>query len=205
MTRVAAALAAAGLLAATLAGCSVRIGDDDGPAGPTQDGTVQAVEEGDPMQWDLTRPITAESVGAPDGQLVVVQVPEGGADVELTLPSGTWSAHAEELTVETAHGHVVSVDVFVTAEDGDDAYARMSADAGLLGLSTEHLDDWHAGLPAVHEGSTDGRVKKTFNGSDGLVATSVQAGLESGEGAGAPVRLWYKLYVRDLLESEGLW
>ncbi|WP_125777674.1 hypothetical protein [Antribacter gilvus] len=187
-------------LALALAGCSVRI--DGGPDGPAEDGTVQAVEEGDPMQWDLTRPVDAGSVGLPADEMVIVDVPEGGSDVELVLPSGTWSARAEQLTVTTSGGYVLSVDVFRTEADGDAAYARMSDEATLLGIDSVLLDDWHAGLPAVAGGDAGDRVKQTFNGYSGDVATSVQAGVEAGEGAGAPVRLWYAFYLRDLLANQ---
>lgn len=196
----AAAICTVALVVAGLAGCSVRF--DDGPSGLAGAGTVQAVEEGEPMEWDLTRPVDAESVGLPADEMVVVDVPDGGGDVELTLPTGTWSARAEQLTVTTRAGYVLSVDVFWTEPTADEAYARMSGEAEVLGLDPAALDDWLAGVPATLGGSAGDRVKQTFNGSSGAVATSVQAGLEAGTGGSAPVRLWYAFYLRDLVEDQ---
>ncbi|MFJ3406606.1 hypothetical protein [Promicromonospora sp. NPDC090134] len=184
------------LALAVTAGCTVHVGgaDDDG---------VELFGEGNSMQWDLTRPLDAETLGLPADQMVVVTVPED-ATVSLTLPTGTWSGSTEEMTVTTRHGYVDSVDLFWTEADGQAAADRMVADAGLLGVDTALVAQWAGTAQWAETADTnETRAKDNYNGSNGEVSTSIRPSMAVGEGAGTPVRLWYTFYVRDVVETAG--
>ncbi|MBE1875502.1 hypothetical protein [Myceligenerans pegani] len=190
-------LAATVVLALTVAaGCTVRVGgsDDDG---------AEVFGEANSMQWDLTRPLEAEALGLPGDQMVVVTVPDD-ATVNLTLPTGTWTGRTEEMTVTTRHGYVDSVDLYWTEPDGQAAADRMVADAPLLGIDAARAAEW-AGTAKWAETADINRTreKANYNGAAGEVSTSVKPSMAVGEGEGTPVRLWYKFYVRDVVETAG--
>ncbi|MCF4121023.1 hypothetical protein L1785_08515 [Antribacter sp. KLBMP9083] len=194
-------LAACAIFALTVAaGCTVHVGgdqDDDG-----NDGT-QVFGEANSMQWDLTRPLEAEALGLPADDMVIVAVPED-ATVSLTLPSGTWSGRTEEMTVTTRHGYVDSVDLFWTEAGGQAAADRMVADAALLGVDAAQVAEWaETARWAETADVNETRAKDNYNGSTGEVSTAIKPSMAVGEGAGTPVRLWYKFYVRDVVETAG--
>lgn len=188
-------LAVTAVLALTLAtGCSVQIGgaDDDG---------TELFGEANSMQWDLTRPLKAEDLGLPGDQMVVVTVPDD-ATVGLVLPTGTWSGRTEEMTVTTRNGYVDQVDLFWTEADGQAAADRMVADASLLGMDPVRLAGWADRARRAETADTNrGRKKTNYNGASGEVSVSISPSMATGEGQGTPVRLWYKFYVRDVVET----
>lgn len=188
-------LATAAILAlVATAGCSVRVGggDDDG---------AQVFGEGNGMEWDLTKPLEAEALGLPSDQMVVVSVPDD-ATVSLTLPTGTWTGRTEEMTVSTRNGYVDSVDLFWTEPDGQAAADRMVADAPLLGVDAARVAEW-AEVARWAQGADTNRTreKANYNGAAGEVSTSIKPSIEVGQGEGTPTRLWYKFYVRDVVET----
>ncbi len=134
-----------------LTGCTVTFGDPDdaatGPGGTTAPGggdvegggsttgttTIDDIERGETVRWDVSRPITAESVGLGES-MAVVQVPDGAAEVELTLPDGTWTTTAEELTIQPRRGYVSAINVFRTLSGGQAVHDQLVADAQVLGF-----------------------------------------------------------------------
>jgi hypothetical protein len=189
------AVCAALALAAT-AGCTISVGDGD-----QDDEGAQVFGEGNSMQWDLTRPLEAEPLGLPSDQMVIVDVPED-ATVSLVLPTGTWSGRTEEMTVTTRHGYVDSVDLFWTEADGQAAADRMVADAQLLGVDAARVAEWAERAQwAETADSNRSRHKDNYNGAAGEVSTAIKPSMAVGEGPGTPVRLWYKFYVRDVVET----
>jgi len=201
--RVVLALLAAGL---ALGGCSVTVGDGE-PVGTTtgQGGTsagsggtasgasaIDDIEEGGAMRWDVSRPITAESVGLGDS-MAVVEVPGGAAQVELTLPDGTWTTTAEELTIQPRRGYVRTINVFRTLSGGRAVHDQLVADAEVLGLPRSQVDRWLDELPASLDASRVGgtRARTGINGSNGDVVTSVQISHDPGPGGDESIRLWY--------------
>ena len=194
--RVALAAAAALALAVTT-GCTISVGGGRDNVG------AQLFGEGSNMEWDLTQPLEAEALGLPTDKRVEVTVPED-ATVTLTLPTGTWSGPTEQLAVSTRHGYVDSVDVFWTESDGQAAADRMVADAELLGVDAAKVAEW-AGIAKWAETADTNRSRTdaNFNGASGEVSTSIKPSMAVGEGAGTPVRLWYKFYVRDVVETAG--
>lgn len=193
-----------------LAGCTVTFGDPDdattspggtstatggtssgGEAGTT---TIEDIERGEPMRWDVSRPITAESVGLGESQ-AVVQVPDGAAQVELTLPDGTWSTTAEELTIQPRRGYVSTINVFRTLSGGQAVHDQLVADADALGFPRSQVDRWLEELPASLDASRAGgtRERTGINGSNGDVVTSVQISHEPGPGGDESIRLWYAI------------
>lgn len=216
-----AAVLLAGALAGSLVltGCTVTFGDPDdaaagpggttapgGPAssgGPTASGgeggggeagttTIDDIERGETVRWDVSRPITAESVGLGES-MAVVQVPDGAAEVELTLPDGTWTTTAEELTIQPRRGYVSAINVFRTLSGGQAVHDQLVADAQVLGFPRSQVDRWLDELPASLDASRAGgtRARTGINGSNGDVETSVQISHEPGPGGDASVRLWY--------------
>lgn len=194
--RVVLAAAATFALAAT-AGCTVSVG------GGRDDAGAQLFEEGSSMEWDLTQPLEAEALGLPTDKRVEVTVPDD-ATVSLTLPTGTWSGRAEQMAVSTRHGYVDSVDLFWTEPDGQAAANRMVADADLLGVDATKVAEW-AGTAQWAETADTNRTRTdaNYNGANGEVSTAIKPSMAVGEGAGTPVRLWYKFYVRDVVETAG--
>lgn len=211
--RRAAARAAVVVLAGSLvlAGCTVTFGDpDDATTGPggtstatggTSSGgeagtatTIDDIEKGEPMRWDVSRPITAESVGLGESQ-AVVQVPDGAAQVELTLPDGTWTTTAEELTIQPRRGYVSTINVFRTLSGGQAVHDQLVADADVLGFPRSQVDRWLDELPASLDASRAGgtRERTGINGSNGDVVTSVQISHEPGPGGDESIRLWYAI------------
>ena len=192
-------LAACAIFAlAVTTGCTVRVGD-----GEQDDAGAQVFGEGNTMQWDLTRPLEAETLGLPADQMVIIDVPDD-ATVSLTLPSGTWSGRTEEMTVTTRHGYVDSVDLYWTEADGQAAADRMVADAGLLGVDAARVAEWAETARWAETADINRTREKTnYNGSTGEVSTAIKPSMAVGEGAGTPVRLWYKFYVRDVVETAG--
>ncbi|GAB3169357.1 hypothetical protein GCM10027059_34080 [Myceligenerans halotolerans] len=188
-------LAAAAVLAlVATAGCAVRVGGAD-------DDRAEVFGEANSMQWDLTRPLKAEDLGLPEDQMVVVTVPDD-ATVNLTLPSGTWSGRTEEMTVTTRHGYVDQVDLYWTEADGQAAADRMAGDASLLGVDPAQVAGWAETARWAETADINRtREKANYNGATGEVSTSVKPSMAVGEGAGTPVRLWYKFYVRDVVET----
>ncbi|GAA2224830.1 hypothetical protein GCM10010413_18800 [Promicromonospora sukumoe] len=183
------------LALAVTAGCTVRIGDGD------DDGGAELFGEGNSMEWDLTQPLEAEGLGLPADQMVIVKVPDD-ATVSLTLPTGTWSGRTEEMTVTTRHGFVDQVDLFWTEADGQAAADRMVADSALLGLDAERVAAWAERARWAETADVNRtRHKDNYNGANGEVSTSVRPSMAIGEGEGTPVRLWYKFYVRDVVET----
>lgn len=189
-------LAACTIVALTVtAGCTIRVGDGE------NDGSAQVFGEGNSMQWDLTRPLEAATLGLPEDDMVVVTVPED-ASVSLTLPTGTWSGRTEEMTVTTRHGYVDQVDLFWTEADGQTAADRMVADAGLLGVDATRVAGWAERARWAETADTnESRHKDNYNGANGEVSTAIRPSMAVGEGPGTPVRLWYKFYVRDVVET----
>lgn len=210
--RRAAARAAVVVLAGSivLTGCTVTFGGPDdattspggtstatggtssgGEAGTT---TIDDIERGEPMRWDVSRPITAESVGLGESQ-AVVQVPDGAAQVELTLPDGTWSTTAEELTIQPRRGYVSTINVFRTLSGGQAVHDQLVADADVLGFPRSQVDRWLDELPASLDASRAGgtRERTGINGSNGDVVTSVQISHEPGPGGDESIRLWYAI------------
>lgn len=210
--RRAAARAAVVVLAGSivLTGCTVTFGGPDdattspggtstatggtssgGEAGTT---TIDDIERGEPVRWDVSRPITAESVGLGESQ-AVVQVPDGAAQVELTLPDGTWSTTAEELTIQPRRGYVSTINVFRTLSGGQAVHDQLVADADVLGFPRSQVDRWLDELPASLDASRAGgtRERTGINGSNGDVVTSVQISHEPGPGGDESIRLWYAI------------
>ena len=210
-----AAVLLAGALAGSLVltGCTVTFGDPDdaatgpggttAPGGPTSSGgeggggaagttAIDASERGERGRWAVCRPITAESVGLGES-MAVVQVPDGAAEVELTLPGGTWRPTAEELTRPPRRGSVGAVNVFRTLSGGQAVHDQLVADAQVLGFPRSQVDRWLDELPASLDASRAGgtRARTGINGSNGDVETSVQISHEPGPGGDASVRLWY--------------
>lgn len=178
-------------------GCTVRVGDGD------DDGGVELFGEGNSMQWDLTRPLEAETLGLPSDQMVIVSVPDD-ATVSLTLPTGTWSGRTEEMTVTTRHGYVDQVDLYWTEADGQAAADRMVADADLLGVDGARVAGWaETSRWAETADVNETRAKDNYNGANGEVSTAIRPSMAIGQGTGTPVRLWYKFYVRDVVETAG--
>ncbi|MFD6443789.1 hypothetical protein ACFWEJ_01715 [Promicromonospora sp. NPDC060204] len=178
-------------------GCTVRVGDGD------DDGGVELFGEGNSMQWDLTRPLEAETLGLPSDQMVIVSVPDD-ATVSLTLPTGTWSGRTEEMTVTTRHGYVDQVDLYWTEADGQAAADRMVADADLLGVDGARVAEWaETSRWAETADVNETRAKDNYNGANGEVSTAIRPSMAIGQGTGTPVRLWYKFYVRDVVETAG--
>ena len=163
--RRAAARSAVVLLAGSLAltGCTVTFGDPDdattslggtstatggtSSGGATGTTTIDDIERGETVRWDVSRPITAESVGLGESQ-AVVQVPDGAAQVELTLPDGTWSTTAEELTIQPRRGYVSTINLFRTLSGGQAVHDQLVADADALGFPRSQVDRWLDELPA---------------------------------------------------------
>jgi hypothetical protein len=204
-----AAVLLAGALAGSLVltGCTVTFGDPDdaatGPGGTTAPGggdvegggsttTIDDIERGETVRWDVSRPITAESVGLGES-MAVVQVPDGAAEVELTLPDGTWTTTAEELTIQPRRGYVSAINVFRTLSGGQAVHDQLVADAQALGFPRSQVDRWLDDLPAALDASRAGgtRARTGINGSNGDVETSVQISHEPGPGGDESVRLWY--------------
>ena len=213
-----AAVLLAGALAGSLVltGCTVTFGDPDdaatgqggttAPGGPTSSGgsggeggggatgttTIDDIERGETVHWDVSRPITAESVGLGES-MAVVQVPDGAAEVELTLPDGTWTTTAEELTIQPRRGYVSAINVFRTLSGGQAVHDQLVADAQVLGFPRSQVDRWLDELPASLDASRAGgtRARTGINGSNGDVETSVQISHEPGPGGDGSVRLWY--------------
>lgn len=185
------------LALAVTAGCTVRVGGaDDG-------GGAELFGEGNSMEWDLTRPLEAGALGLPDDKRVEVAVPEG-ATVSLTLPTGTWSGRTEQMAVSTRHGYVDSVDLFWTEADGQAAADRMVADADLLGVDGTRVAEWAETARWAETADTNRtRTDANYNGANGEVSTSIKPSMAVGQGTGTPVRLWYKFYVRDVVETAG--
>jgi len=203
---------AAVVLAGTLVltACTVTFGDPDdattspGGTSTTTGGassggeagtaTIDDIERGEPMRWDVSRPITAESVGLGESQ-AVVQVPDGAAQVELTLPDGTWSTTAEELTIQPRRGYVSTINVFRTLSGGQAVHDQLVADADVLGFPRSQVDRWLDELPASLDASRAGgtRERTGINGSNGDVVTSVQISHEPGPGGDESIRLWYAI------------
>ncbi len=153
------------------------------------------------MRWDVSRPITAESVGLGES-MAVVQVPDGAAEVELTLPDGTWTATAKELTIQPRRGYVSAINVFRTLSGGQAVHDQLVADAQVLGFPRSRVDRWLDELPASLDASRAGgtRARTGINGSNGDVETSVQISHEpraGGRRVGAPL-------VRDQPGHAGL-
>lgn len=165
--------------------------ESGGEAGTT---TIEDIERGEPMRWDVSRPITAESVGLGESQ-AVVRVPDGAAQVELTLPDGTWSTTAEELTIQPRRGYVSTINVFRTLSGGQAVHDQLVADAEVLGLPRSQVDRWLDELPASLDASRAGgtRERTGINGSNGDVVTSVQISHEPGPGGDESIRLWYAI------------
>ncbi|MBD5785681.1 hypothetical protein IF650_05765 [Cellulosimicrobium terreum] len=192
------------LLALTLAGCSITFGDPDDDGASTTTGgdgtssgtgttTIDQIQEGEPMRWDVSTPISAESVGLGES-MAVVDLPGGEAEVELTLPGGVWSTTAEELTVEPRRGHVSTINVFRTLSGGQAVHDQLVADADVLGFPVDRIDRWLADdLPASLAESQAGgtRARTGINGNSGDVVTSVQISHEPGPGGDEAIRLWY--------------
>jgi hypothetical protein len=190
------AAAAIVVLAAT-AGCTIRVGD-----GEDDDG-AQLFGDGTSLEWDLTRPIESEPLGLPDDQMAIVDVPDD-ATVSLTLPSGTWSGRTEQMTVTTRHGYVDQVNLFWTEDDGQAAADRMVADSDLLGVDAARVAEWaESARWAETADINETRHEDNYNGANGAVSTSIKPGMAVGEGEGTPVRLWYMFYVRDVAEAAG--
>lgn len=189
-------LAAAAIVALVVTtGCSVRVG------GAEEDDGGQVFGEGNSMQWDLTRPLEAQALGLPEDKMVVVTVPDD-ATVSLTLPTGTWTGPTEEMTVTTRHGYVDSVDLYWTEPDGRAAADRMVADAAVLGIDAARAGEWAETATWAETAEINRtREKANYNGAAGEVSTSVKPSMAVGEGAGTPVRLWYKFYLRDVVET----
>lgn len=189
--------AAAALALAATTGCTVSVGggrDDDG---------AQLFGEGNSMQWDLTRPLEAEALGLPENKRVEVAVPDD-ATVSLTLPTGTWSGRTEQMAVSTRHGYVDSVDLFWTEADGQAAADRMAADAGLLGVDATQVAEWAETAKWAETADINrSRTDANYNGAAGEVSTAIKPSMAVGDGPGTPVRLWYKFYVRDVVETAG--
>lgn len=156
--------------------------------------TIEDIERGEPMRWDVSRPITAESVGLGESQ-AVVRVPDGAAQVELTLPDGTWSTTAEELTIQPRRGYVSTINVFRTLSGGQAVHDQLVADAEVLGFPRSQVDRWLDELPASLDASRTGgtRERTGINGSNGDVVTSVQISHEPGPGGDESIRLWYAI------------
>ncbi|GED08293.1 hypothetical protein [Cellulosimicrobium cellulans] len=210
--RRAAARSAVVLLAGSLAltGCTVTFGDPDdattspggtstatggtSSGGATGTTTIDDIERGETVRWDVSRPITAESVGLGESQ-AVVQVPDGAAQVELTLPDGTWSTTAEELTIQPRRGYVSTINVFRTLSGGQAVHDQLVADADALGFPRSQVDRWLDELPASLDASRAGgtRERTGINGSNGDVVTSVQISHEPGPGGDESIRLWYAI------------
>ncbi len=189
-------LAAAASFALVLtAGCTVRVGGDQDDDGAHVFGDRTGLE------WDLTRPLEAEALGLPGDDMVVVTVPDD-ATVSLTLPTGTWSGGTEEMTVTTRHGYVDQVDLFWTETDGQAAADRMVADAGLLGVDAARVAAWaETATWAETADINETRHEDNYNGANGEVSIAIKPSMAVGEGSGTPVRLWYKFYVRDVVET----
>lgn len=196
MSRRQAILGSCAMAAFTVSGCSIRVGDgDDGPG-------AAVFGEEDSLQWDLAQPIESETLSLPSDQMVVAIVPED-ATVTLDLPSGTWSGRVEEMTVTTRHGYVDSVDLFWTESDGQAAADRMVSDADLLGLDAEQVAEWaDVSSWAETADSNRSRHKADYHGSNGEVSISVSTSMAMDEGSGTPCRLWYKFYLRDLVDPD---
>lgn len=200
--RAAAAVALALALGLGVGACSVTFGDPDDQGGSTSSGTGDAgsgttiddIEEGAPMRWDVSSPITAESVGLGE-QMAIVEVPCGGAEVELVLPDGTWSTTAEELTVQPRRGYVSTINVFRSLSGGQAVHDQLVADADVLGFPRGQVDRWLDELPASLAESRAGgpRARTGINGSNGDVVTSVQVSHEPGPGGDGAIRLWYAI------------
>lgn len=181
---------------AVAAGCSVRVGGG-------QDNGARLFGEGSSIQWDLTRPIAAESLGLASDEMVVVTVPED-ATVSLTLPSGTWSGRTEEMTVTTRHGYVDQINLFWAEADGQAAADRMVADAELLGVDAARVAEWAETAQWAETADINrSREKTIYNGSNGDVSIAIKPSMAVGEGEGTPVRLWYEFYVRNVVEAAG--
>lgn len=212
--RAAAAAALALVLGLGVGACTVTFGDPDDEGGSTSSGsagstgtesgtTIDDIEEGAPMRWDVSSPITAESVGLGE-QMAIVDVPGGGAEVELTLPDGTWSTTAEELTIQPRRGYVSSINVFRSLSGGEAVHDQLLADADVLGFPRAQVDRWLDELPASLVESRSGgvRARTGINGSNGDVATSVQISHEPGPGGDESIRLWYAISPVTPAEGE---
>jgi len=196
------------LLAGSLAltACSVSFGGPDDPAtggtstatdgAPSGGGgtgtTIDDIERGETVRWDVSRPITAESVGLGES-MAVAQVPGGAAEVELVLPDGTWTTTAEELTIQPRRGYVSTINVFRTLSGAQAVHDQLVADAEVLGFPRSQVDRWLDELPASLDASRAGgtRERTGINGSNGDVVTSVQISHEPGPGGDESIRLWY--------------
>lgn len=212
--RATAAAALALALGLGTAACSVTFGDPDdqgaatssgstGSAGTESGTTIDDIEEGAPMRWDVSSPITAESVGLGE-QMAIVDVPGGGAEVELVLPDGTWSTTAEELTIQPRRGYVNAINVFRSLSGGEAVHDQLLADADVLGFPREHVDRWLDELPASLTESRSGgvRARTGINGSNGDVVTSVQISHDPGPGGDEAIRLWYAISPVTPAEGE---
>lgn len=186
--------AAAAFALVVTAGCTVRVGDDE---------VDPVFGAGSTVRWDLTRPLEAQTLGLPPDEIVVLDVPED-ATVSLTLPSGTWSGHAEAMSVTTRDGYLDGINLSWIEPDGQAAADRMVADAGLLGINVEDAASW-AETARYHETADVAETdhEQNFNGSSGDVSTSVQADMAVGEGKGTPVQLRYMFYMRHVVETAG--
>jgi hypothetical protein len=157
--------------------------------------------KGNSVQWDLTRPLEAKPLGLPDDEMEIVTVPDNPT-VNLKLPTGTWSGRTEEMTVTTRHGYVDSVDLFWTEANGQAAADRMVADAKLLGVDAEQVAGWAEIAQWAETASTkEGRHDANYNGSNGRVSTAIKPSMAVGAGKGTQVRLWYKFYLRNVVEQ----
>jgi len=187
-------LAAAAIFSLTVAtGCTIRVGDPD---------EVDPVfGTGNSVRWDLTRPLETKPLGLADDELEMVRVPDD-ATVTLTLPTGTFSGRTEDMTVTTRHGYVDSVDLFWTEPNGQAAADRMVADAKLLGVDASQVARWAEVAKWAETADTnETRHDANYNGSNGRVSTAIKPGMAIGKGEGTPVRLWYKFYLRNVVEK----
>src|SRR5690606_7494499 len=196
------------LLAGSLAltACSVSFGGPDDPAtggtstatdGPPSGGggtgtTIDDIERGETVRWDVRRPITAEAVGLGES-MAGVPVPARPAGVERVHPDGTGTTTAEELTIQPRRGYGSTINVFRTLSGAQAVHDQLVADAEVLGLPRSQVDRWLDELPASLDASRAGgtRERTGINGSNGDVVTSVQISHEPGPGGDESIRLWY--------------
>ncbi|MRG59057.1 hypothetical protein GE115_04120 [Agromyces sp. CFH 90414] len=156
--------------------------------------TIAGIEQGEPLRWDLSAPIDAESIGLGES-MDMVRVPDERTNVALTLPDGDWTSVAEQLTITPRHGYVGTINVFRTLSGGPAVHEQLMGDAEVLGFPRERIDRWLAELPSTLDESRvgDPRARTGLHGSNGAVVTSVEISHDPGPGGDERIRLWYAI------------
>jgi hypothetical protein len=179
------ALGVAAALTFLLAGCTItQVSDklaDDPPA-------VAAVRSSHELHWDLTgdNPIDAEGIWVVSGD-------EHPIDVELTLPSASFTADASDVSIMADGERLTTVVVFESWDDAEELRDALLAQEPSYGWGADQVEGWYEDTAAASVNSTNSRVRVNMNGVSGDWDVSVELNRKSGESA--PITAMYTFYL----------